>query len=282
MAAAAAAAVPAASRRSITSPADLVPPPANSVEAGKRAAARAAVDAHVRAGDAVGVGSGSTMVYAIQRLAERFHGGGGGGADAPSLAGAVFVPTSYQTRMLLLAGGLPVVELNEYPALDVAIDGADEVDPALNAVKGGGACMTLEKLVAAAAAVFVLVADARKMSPALLTRWRKGVPVDVLPAAVGTVCAAARGLGGAPALRMAVAKAGPVVTDTGGFVLDVDFRGGAGLPAADAKPLERALKALPGVVESGVFAGMAERAYFGMDDGSVTVWTREGPNVVPA
>lgn len=262
-------------RRELTPPEQLIAPPATPVEAGKRAAARAAVDAHVSPGDAVGVGSGSTMVYAIQRLAERFHAPGPG-----SLAACVFVPTSYQTRILLLAAGLPVVELNEYPALDIAIDGADEVDPALNAIKGGGACMTLEKLVASAAASFVLVADARKMSPALLTRWRKGVPVDVLPAAVGTVSAAARALGGAPALRMAVAKAGPVVTDTGGFVLDVDFGGGAGVPADGAKALERALKALPGVVESGVFASMARRAYFGLDDGSVRVWEAGAANTV--
>lgn len=151
----------------------------------------------------------------------------------------------------------------------MAIDGADEVDPALNCIKGGGACHTQEKLVAAAAKKFVLVADSRKQSAVLGTAWRKGIPLEVLPLAYVQVAAALRKLGGSPVLRMAVAKAGPVVTDNGNFV--IDYVAGA-LPDADVRPMHERLKLLPGVVETGLFPRMACAAYFGQDDGSVALW----------
>lgn len=246
-------------------PAQVAAPPAAPVEAAKRLAARAAVDAHVRGGMRVGVGSGSTIVYAIQRLAELAHPPAGG---APPLR-ITCVPTSFQARTLLVDCGLPLAELNACPELDVALDGADEVDAALNCIKGGGACQTQEKLVAAAAAVFVVVADGSKRAPrGLGTTWRRGVPVEVLPPAYVPVMRALARLGGAPALRMGgPAKAGPVVTDNGGFVVDAEFG-----PIADPAALHAAIKALPGVVETGLFTGMASVAYFGLDDGSVETW----------
>ena len=176
---------------------------------------------------------------------------------------------SHARAQLILAAGLPLSDLNATPRLDVAIDGADEVDRGLACIKGGGACQTQEKLVAAAAATFVVVADYRKQAPGGLgTTWRKGVPVEVLPIAYVCVAAALEALGGVPTLRMAVAKAGPVVTDNGGFVLDVAFPA----PLADPRALHAAIKLLPGVIETGIFAGMAARAYFGQADGSVIVW----------
>lgn len=243
------------------SPADVIAAPASPVEAAKREAARRAVDEWVRPGMAVGVGSGSTIVYAIQRLAERVHG--------PEALDIVCVPTSFQSRCLVTDSGLPLSDLARHPVLDVAIDGADEVDPALNCIKGGGACQTLEKLVAAAARDFVVVVDARKRAARLLTSWRRGVPLEVLPDARVTVSLAIEKMGGVPRLRMAVAKAGPVVTDNGNLVIDADWGGGAGLD--DPAALHVRLKLLPGVVETGIFAGMAVVAYVGRDDGGVDV-----------
>jgi ribose 5-phosphate isomerase A len=158
--------------------------------------------------------------------------------------------------------------------VDVAIDGADEVDPALNCIKGGGGCHLQEKLVAAYAKQFVVIADFRKQSPALGTVWRKGVPVEVTPLGWAAVAKALTAMGGVPVLRKAVAKAGPVVTDNGNFILDVDFG-----VIADPVGLQARLSALVGVLETGLFCSMACKAYFGMDDGSVQVWE---PAVAPA
>jgi ribose 5-phosphate isomerase A len=172
---------------------------------------------------------------------------------------------------LIIDAGLTLSDLNCTPRLDVAIDGADEVDRRLSCIKGGGGCHTQEKLVASAADVFVVIADYRKQSGVLGSVWRRGVPVEVLPLAYVGVMDAIRRLGGKPALRMAVAKAGPVVTDNGGFILDADFG-----EIADPAGLHARLKLLPGVVETGLFpAPMAVRAYFGRADGGVDVWEPE-------
>ena len=153
----------------------------------------------------------------------------------------------------------------------MAIDGADEIDPNLNCIKGGGACQTQEKLVAAAASRFVVIADYRKRSRALGTEWKRGVPIEVLPVAHVFVSRRLAALGGTPALRMAVAKAGPVVTDNAGFVIDCGF--GAEL-AERPQALNDLIRSIPGVVEVGLFCGMAERVYFGEQDGSVTIVDR--------
>lgn len=216
---------------------DLIPAPETAVDRAKRAAARRAVDHYVKDGMAIGVGSGSTIVYAIQRLAERFHG------PEKDLHDIVCIPTSFQSRQvchlkcmaldgripslnlalvalpavgqLLSEAGLPLGDLTSYPELDVAIDGADEVDRALNCIKGGGACQTQEKMVAAAARTFVVVADHRKQSECLGREWRKGVPLEVIPEGYRPVLLALEAMGAKPVLRMATAKAGPVVTDNG-------------------------------------------------------------------
>ena len=223
----------------------------------------------------IGMGSGSTVVYAIQRLAERVQ-------DPAERLRVVCVPTSFQTRHLLASAGVPLADLSSCPELDVAVDGADEFDArSLDCVKGGGACQTQEKLVAAASRVFVLVADGRKVAPqpqGLLGGWRKGVPLEVLALGYVPVMRRLEALGGVPVLRMAgAAKAGPCITDNGNFVVDVDFGGGAGLAAAGLgapQAVHERLKLIPGVVETGIFAGMAVRAYVGNDDGSVSVFDR--------
>jgi ribose 5-phosphate isomerase A len=242
--------------------------PTAPVEVAKRLAARRAVDEHVRSGMRLGVGSGSTIVYAIQRLAEL-------AADPAVRLDVTCVPTSFQSRNLIVDCGLRLADLNACPELDLAIDGADEVDSHLNCIKGGGACQTQEKLVAAAAARFVLIADGRKQAPGGLgSTWKRGVPIEVLPVAYVPVMRALARLGGKPVLRMGKEKAGPVVTDNGGFVVDADFG-----VIADPAALHDAIKGTPGVVETGLFPGMAQAAYFGLEDGSVAVWGRPSVDV---
>ncbi|XP_051503656.1 ribose-5-phosphate isomerase-like isoform X2 [Myxocyprinus asiaticus] len=211
-------------------------------EEAKKLAAYAAVDNHIQNNQVVGVGSGSTIVYAVDRLAERVR---------QEKLNIVCVPTSFQ--------------------LDVAIDGADEVDAALTLIKGGGGCLTQEKIVAGCAKHFIVIADYRKDSKALGKQWKKGVPVEVIPMAYVPVSKAiARRFGGEAVLRMAVSKAGPVVTDNSNFILDWKFE-----HAQNWKEVNTAIKMIPGVVETGLFVEMAERVYFGMEDGSVK--TRDPP-----
>jgi ribose 5-phosphate isomerase A len=228
------------------------------VEQAKRLAAHRAVDDFVRSGMAVGIGSGSPGVYGVERIAML--------KDTEGLE-VVCVPTSFQSRQLIVEGGLTLGDLSRNPALDVVIDGADEVDESLNAIKGGGGCQTQEKIVASCGKRFVIVADHRKQSAALGTAWKKGVPLEVIPDAYVPIMAKLSAMGARPHLRMATAKAGPVVTDNGNFVIDVDF---GVIP--DPRRLHAALIDIPGVVETGVFAGMACRAYFGQADGSVVTW----------
>ena len=251
------------------SPSQVAPLPSSPVELAKRLAARRAVDDHVRGGMLLGVGSGSTIVYAIQRLAEL-------AAGEPPLR-VTCVPTSFQSRNLLVDCGLPLADLNACPALDLAIDGADEVDARLDCIKGGGACQTQEKLVAVAAARFVVIADSRKCAPAGLgSTWRRGVPIEVLPGAYVLVSRALERMGGKPILRMGREKAGPVVTDNGGLVIDADFG-----VIAEPRALHAQIKALAGVVETGIFPDMASMAYFGCEDGSVAVWGSGGERGSP-
>jgi len=151
--------------------------------------------------------------------------------------------------------------------LNVVIDGADEVDGRLTLIKGGGACLTQEKILASCAQTFVVIADYRKQSEVLGQQWKKGVPVEVIPSAYRVVQDKIQGqLGGKCVLRMSgTSKAGPVVTDNGNFILDWQFE----KAPADWKTVETALNMIPGVVENGLFVDMACKAYFGMSDGTV-------------
>lgn len=247
---------------------NLIASPTSPVEMAKRLAARKAVDDYVKSGMDVGIGSGSTIVYGIQRLAERVW-----GEERLSIR---CVPTSFQSKQLCSDAGIPLTELSpSCPSLDVTIDGADEVDPSLDCIKGGGGCQTLEKVVAAAASTFVVVVDYSKRSDRLLTVWRKGIPVEVLALALTPVEASLRAMGGKPVLRMgAPAKAGPAVTDNGNLILDVDFGGGAGL-LEDPALLHTRIKGLPGVVETGIFPGMIKAVIYGEKDGTITMVERK-------
>ncbi|ORY84485.1 putative RKI1-D-ribose-5-phosphate ketol-isomerase [Protomyces lactucae-debilis] len=242
------------SRNSATlDPATLAP-----VEASKRLAAHKAVDDHFpKDAKVIGIGSGSTVIYAVERILMR--------DDTSQIT---FIPTGFQSKELITGGRLRLGEIDGFPVIDVAFDGADEVDANLQCIKGGGACLFQEKLVASCAKKFVIVADYRKNSKQLGEKWAQGIPIEVVPLAHAKVIRDLLEMGAQePALRMGgKAKAGPVLTDNGNFIIDAPFPLGK-----DPKTLEHDIKQLVGVVECGLFVGMAEVAYFGNEDGSVDV-----------
>jgi len=217
-------------------------------DAAKRAAGEAAAES-VEDGMVVGLGTGSTAAHAIRALGRRVD----AGLDITG------VPTSFQSRELAREAGIPLTDL-ESASVDLAIDGADAVAGG-DLIKGGGAAHAREKIVDASADRFLVVADPTKVAETL----SHPVPVSVLPDARTTVAESVRELGGEPTLRRAERKDGPVVTDNGNLVLDCDF--GA---IAEPAPLGQSLAALPGVVEHGLFVGLADAVYVGSEDG-VTV-----------
>ena len=170
------------------------------------------------------------------------------------------VPTSFQSKELIVKHGLPLGDLDRFPVLDLAVDGADEVDEHLNLIKGGGGCLLQEKIVAACAKKLYIVADERKDSTRLGEKWRKGVPIEVIPMARVPVLRRLRDELGAVSAetRVGSGKAGPVVTDSGNFIIDADFG-----VIQDARALDAALQRIVGVVETGLFVNMAERVFFG-------------------
>jgi len=190
---------------------------------------------------AVGLGTGSTVFFAMERLGERIAG------EGLSFTG---IPTSYQAAIRARRYGIPLAGLDEYPELDVAIDGADQVDPALNLIKGRGAAHLREKCVCDAAREVIIVVDPSKTVDTLSAP----VPVEVLPFALAGVSRRLSLLGAAPVLREGVKKDGPVVTDNGNFILDCDF--GA---IREPKGLETAIAAIPGALECGLFTAYTEK-----------------------
>ena len=215
------------------------------VDAKKRAALEAVK--HVRDGFVVGLGSGTTVAYAVQEIGERVRKG-----DLHVLG----VPTSHQALMLAVSCGIPLTTLDEHPQLDLAIDGADQIDRELNLIKGGGGALMREKIVASAAKQFVIVTDETKLAEKL--GINHPIPLEVLPFSLPTVMAKVQELGGKPVLREGGGKVGPVVTDNGNFVVDVEFRSIDALGELDVN-----LKSVPGVLETGLFVGMADVVYVG-------------------
>ena len=227
----------------------------NLIEIAKKKAGIAAVDEFVRDGMILGIGSGSTVVYAVNRIVERVKQEG---------LKVVCIPTSFQSTQLIVNGGLTLGDLSRYPKIDVDIDGADEVDENLNLIKGGGGCLLQEKIVASNSEKLIIVADYRKDSKILGEQWKKGIPIEVIPMAYIPLMKKMEKMGGSPILRLAEKKAGPLITDNGNFILDVDFG-----EITDPKILNQSIKMLPGVVETGLFIEMAEKVYFGQKDGSL-------------
>jgi len=210
----------------------------------KRRAGESAADA-VSDGAVVGLGTGSTAAYAIRELGRRVD----SGLDIRG------IPTSHGARRLAREVGIPLTTLAEATP-DVAIDGADQVAD-FELIKGGGAAHAREKLVDSAAERFIVVVDETKLTEPL----DAAVPVEVLPDAVPVVERELAALGGTPELRAAERKDGPVVTDNGNLVVDCAFG-----TISDAEALASDLSALPGVVEHGLFVGLADEIHVGSED----------------
>ena len=207
----------------------------------------------VRPGMCVGLGTGSTTAHALKELRRRVR------EEGLAFAG---VATSSATERLARRYGFRLVAPDEINRIDVALDGADEIDLDGNLIKGRGAAHTREKVIASMADRFVILAEASKRVDRLGTK--APVPVEVLPMALRPVTGALVDLGGEPVLRMGVRKDGPVVTDQGFWILDVLFDG---IDAPDA--LSRTVKQIPGVLDHGIFVGLATDLVIGEADGSV-------------
>jgi ribose 5-phosphate isomerase A len=220
------------------------------VEKAKRKAALEAVK-HVKDGFVIGLGSGSTVAYAAEEIGKRIE-----------LEGlrVKAIPTSYQAFMLAIKNGILTTTLDENPRLDLTIDGADQIDEELNLIKGMGGALTREKIVASASKSLIIIADERKKAK-ILGENGQPVPMEVLPFAARLVMLKIKELGGKPQIREGAGKVGPVLTDNGNFIIDADF----GL-IKNPTELERKLKTVPGIVEIGIFAGMADMVYLGKKD----------------
>lgn len=221
------------------------------IEKAKKNAALEAVK-HVKDGFIVGLGSGSTAAYAIEEIGNRIK------HEALRVLG---VPTSYQALLLAVKHRIQITTLEEHPTLDLTIDGADQIDEELNLIKGMGGALAREKIVAFASKELVIVADESKKVK-VLGESNHPVPVEVLPFAASIVMRKMREIGGKPVLREGTGKVGPVITDNGNVIIDVEF----GL-IRDPMKLERRLKEFPGVVETGLFVKMAKLAYLGKRSG---------------
>lgn len=209
----------------------------------KQAAARAAVEL-VQSGQIVGLGSGSTASHAIRFLAERVHAG----------LKIVGIPTSQRTRRLAEQLEIPLTTLEDQSRIDIDIDGADEIDPQLNLIKGGGGAFLREKVIASVSRRFVVIADSEKQVQRL---GKFPLPVEVIPFAQSVVTPQIEALGAQVKLR-GYAYGNPYVTDEGHHVLDCTFG-----EIADPPALAENLRRIPGVVEHGLFIGMAELAIIG-------------------
>ncbi len=229
---------------------------ADPVKLMKQEVGKAAAD-RVQSGLIVGLGTGSTTAYTIQFLGERLKSG-----ELKDIKG---IPTSFQAEVLAKQYGIPLTTLDAIDHIDIAIDGADEVDPQKNLIKGGGAAHTREKIVDYLAEQFIVVVDSSKIVERLGSSFP--VPVEVIPMAIAPVMRAIEKLGGKPELRMGIRKAGPVITDQGNMVVDVKFD-----TIDNPADLEKTLNNIPGVLENGLFVGVTDLVLVGeVQDGKPVV-----------
>lgn len=213
------------------------------LEAFKQRAALHAVN-YVRSGSAIGLGTGSTVKYALEELGQRLADG--------RLQDVVGVSTSEETTRLAQRLGIPLTSLAEQPELALAIDGADEIDPNLNLIKGLGGALLREKIVAAAARMLIIIADNSKLVPRLGSL--APLPIEVIPAATPLVLLRLSRMEGTATIRSVVAGQ-PFITDEGNYIIDY-----ASGPIADPEELDITLLRTPGVVDHGLFLNMAQCA----------------------
>jgi ribose 5-phosphate isomerase A len=214
---------------------------------------------HVKNRTVVGLGSGSTAALAIKALGER--------AKHENLT-ILAIPSSYQAFQLAVEWKIPITTLEEHPIIDVTIDGADQITPELNLIKGNGAAQTREKIVAAATKQNIIIADETKKVK-ILGENNQPVPIEALPFALGLVKRKIEELNGKVTLRETKGKAGPIISDNGNIILDANF-GTIPNPAE----LQTQLKTIPGIIETGHFIGLTDIAYIGTPTGTEKIETK--------
>ena len=205
----------------------------------------------------LGLGSGSTAALMIKSLADEIRSG--------KLKNIRGVATSFQSEVLALELDIPLIDLASVSQIDLAIDGADEVDPRYQLIKGGGACHVREKLVASKANKLLIVVDETKLVQNLNQSFP--LPVEVLPNAWKQVQEVISEMKGSSTLRMATKKAGPVVTDQGNLILDVLFDDGIKNP----KEIEMTINNIPGVLENGLFVDLTDKVLVGKIENNIPV-----------
>ncbi|KZX16150.1 ribose-5-phosphate isomerase A [Methanobrevibacter cuticularis] len=203
----------------------------------------------VKDGQIIGLGTGSTTHYFIESLGMRIK------EEEIQVMG---IPTSYQSFLLAKQWKIPVTSLEEHD-IDIAVDGADEIDPDLNLIKGGGAAHTLEKIVDYAACEFIVIADETKLVSELGTF---PVPLEIISQSTKPVFSALKDMGADPEIRMAKFKDGPVISDNGNFIVDANF-----YEINNPIQLEKDLNSIPGVVENGIFSQMVDKVILGTSEG---------------
>ena len=203
----------------------------------------------------IGLGSGSTAALMIKSLADEIRSG--------KLRNIRGVATSFQSEVLALELEIPLIDLASVSQIDLAIDGADEVDPSHQLIKGGGACHVREKLVASKADQLLIVVDETKLVDKLNNVFP--LPVEVIPSAWKQVQTTINDMNAESTLRMAVNKAGPVVTDEGNLLLDVLFQGGIN----DPHKVEYEINNIPGVLENGLFVDMTTKVLVGKIENNI-------------
>lgn len=202
----------------------------------------------VRNNMTIGIGSGSTVVYFVEQLRQR--------VQQENLK-VDCVPSSYQAKDLIIKNGLSLRDIMEYSSLDLVVDGADEIDQNRILIKGGGACQTLEKLLASMAKQYVIIADESKCSVNLFDNWSRGIPFEVLPNALGYVVSEVSKHAKCK-VRVSDKKAGPTISDSGNIILDV---------FSNDVAVIRCLERLCGVISSGLFEFDC-RIFIGRSDGT--------------
>lgn len=217
----------------------------------KRQASEKAIE-HIESGFIIGLGSGTTAALAIRLIGTRLRSG--------ELRDILGVPTSLQAAQEAISSGIPLTTLDEHPELDVSIDGADQIDHKLRAIKGGGGALLREKVVASSSRLMIVIADETKLTERLGVGCP--IPVEVHPFAIRPVYLKLLKMGAEPRIRTGTGKLGPVVTDNGNLIIDIHFDA-----LSDPKRIDESLKAIPGVIETGLFIDLTDLAYIGTRDG---------------